>query len=117
MGVGNWEKVRDDAWKLYVAGYTIENIAAAMGLELRKVRAWEGTYGWAETLALQRAEKAAAARAERASSDASFRALSDAIRTLAVKVAKGKASLTAKDVLDLAKATDLAQRVRDRTHR
>jgi uncharacterized protein YjcR len=117
--MSTWPEIKANAKKLYFAGDTVETIASALGIEKRKVIGWADMHGWAEERALSRADAAAKALADEAAADAKFRQLSEAIVALAAaQASKAKSGgLKAKDVLDLAKATELAQRGRERAKR
>ena len=109
------EKARRLAAELYAAGKSAEEIAELLAERPFTVSRWAVEGGWVAARDVVAAKAAAEALRVDAAADAKFVALADAIMALATGVAakaRTKAGISAKDVLDLARATDLAQKIR-----
>lgn len=110
-------KTKRLAGELYAAGRSAEEIAKTVGETPMTVTRWAVDEGWVEARDLAAARAAAETLKLDVAAGKQFVALSEAIASLAAQVAtKAKSKgVTAKDVLDLARATELAQKIRAAT--
>lgn len=110
---------REKARRMYLRGATPTEIAEALPVSATEVRMWASRHGWADEREAARAEQVAREMAREDAADERYRQLAEAIQGLAASIAaKAKQrSLAARDVLDLAKATELSQRIRERTRK
>lgn len=111
------DKKKTIAGKLFARGMGAQEIADHLSVSVHSVRDWSVDEGWLETRAFAQLDAEAAALKADAGADEKFRGLAEAIQALAAGAAqKAKtAGLKSRDILDLAKAVELAQRIRQRT--
>ena len=104
---------------MYLRGASPTDIAEALPVSATEVRIWASKHGWIDEREAARAEQAAKELAREDAADERYRALAEAIQGLAASIATKakKRTIAARDVLELAKATELSQRIRERTRK